>query len=38
METVIGYARASRLIDKLEENGIVGKNRGTEPREVPVKK
>jgi DNA segregation ATPase FtsK/SpoIIIE, S-DNA-T family len=30
----IGYARAARLIDLLEEEGIVGPVNGAEPREV----
>ena len=30
----IGYARAARLIDKLEEKGIVGHQNGAMPREV----
>ena len=30
----IGYARAARLIDLLEEEGIVGPATGAEPREV----
>lgn len=33
----IGYARAARLIDVLEENGIIGPARGSKPREVYVK-
>lgn len=32
----IGYARAARLIDTLEENGVVGPARGSKPREVYV--
>jgi len=31
---MIGYARASRLIDELEETGIVGPADGSMPREV----
>ena len=34
----IGYQRAARLIDMLEENGIVGPSRGSKPREVLFKK
>lgn len=34
----IGYARAGRLIDQLEERGIVGSYRGSKPREVLVDK
>lgn len=30
----IGYARAARLIDMLEENGVVGPGEGAKPREV----
>ncbi len=30
----IGYARAARLIDMLEEKGIVGPGEGAKPREV----
>jgi len=30
----IGYARAARLIDMLEENGVVGPAEGAKPREV----
>ena len=30
----IGYARAARLIDTLEDKGIVGPSRGAKPREV----
>lgn len=34
----IGYSRAARLIDVLEENGVVGPARGSKPREVYIKK
>ncbi|MEA1913483.1 MAG: DNA translocase FtsK 4TM domain-containing protein [candidate division WOR-3 bacterium] len=34
----IGYARAGRLIDQLERAGIVGKFKGSKPREVLVKR
>lgn len=34
----IGYARAARLIDTLEDNGVIGPSRGSKPREVFVKK
>jgi S-DNA-T family DNA segregation ATPase FtsK/SpoIIIE len=34
----IGYARAGRIIDQLEKTGIVGKFRGSKPREVLVKR
>ncbi|MDO8626139.1 MAG: DNA translocase FtsK 4TM domain-containing protein [Candidatus Magasanikbacteria bacterium] len=30
----VGYARAARLLDELEENGIVGPGEGAKPREV----
>jgi S-DNA-T family DNA segregation ATPase FtsK/SpoIIIE len=30
----IGYARAGRLIDKLEQAGIIGEHKGSKPREV----
>ena len=33
----IGYARAARLIDILEEKGIVGPGEGAKPREVYIK-
>ncbi len=33
----IGYARAARLIDVLEENGVIGAARGSKPREVYIK-
>ena len=34
----VGYARAARLIDLLEENGIVGPGDGAKPREVLISK
>jgi S-DNA-T family DNA segregation ATPase FtsK/SpoIIIE len=34
----IGYARAGRLIDQLEKTGIVGKFKGSKPREVLIKR
>ncbi len=34
----IGYSRAARLIDDLEEAGIVGEANGSKPREVLVEK
>lgn len=30
----IGYARAARLLDKMEENGIVGPQNGANPRKI----
>ncbi len=33
----IGYARAARLIDMLEERGVIGAGSGAKPREVLVK-
>ena len=33
----IGYQRAARLIDMMEENGVVGPSRGSKPREVYMK-
>lgn len=32
----IGYARAARLIDEMEERGIVGGYEGTKPREILI--
>jgi DNA segregation ATPase FtsK/SpoIIIE, S-DNA-T family len=34
----IGYARAARLIDQMEERGIVGPFEGSKPREVRISK
>ena len=34
----IGYARAARLIDTLEERGVVGPGRGAKPRQVFIPK
>jgi S-DNA-T family DNA segregation ATPase FtsK/SpoIIIE len=34
----VGYARAARLIDELEEDGIVGPANGSKPREIFVNK
>jgi S-DNA-T family DNA segregation ATPase FtsK/SpoIIIE len=33
----IGYGRASRLIDQMEEQGIVGSASGAKPRDVLVR-
>lgn len=30
----VGYSRAARLIDQLEENGIIGAQQGSKPREI----
>ena len=32
----LGYARAARLVDMMEQNGIVGPADGSKPREVLV--
>jgi S-DNA-T family DNA segregation ATPase FtsK/SpoIIIE len=32
----VGYARAARLIDLLEERGVVGQGDGAKPRDVLV--
>ena len=34
----LGYNRAARCIDLLEERGVVGPQNGSKPREVLVKK
>ena len=34
----IGYNRAARIVDLLEERGIIGPQNGSKPREVLVKK
>ena len=33
----IGYNRAARMMDLLEERGIIGPQNGSKPREVLVK-
>jgi S-DNA-T family DNA segregation ATPase FtsK/SpoIIIE len=33
----IGYARAARLLDMLEERGVIGPGQGAKPREVYIK-
>lgn len=33
----LGYARAARIVDLMEENGIVGPGSGAKPREVMIK-
>lgn len=30
----LGYGRASRIMDELEERGIVGPSKGAEPRDI----
>ena len=32
----VGYARAARLMDELEERGIVGPQDGSKPRELTI--
>ena len=34
----LGYARASRIIDDLEERGIIGPSEGAKPRKVLLTK
>ena len=34
----IGYARAARLLDMLEEEGVIGPGDGAKPREILVSK
>ena len=34
----VGYSRSARLIDMLEDNGIIGKANGAEPRKVLIEK
>jgi len=34
----VGYARAARMIDRMEEKGIIGPSDGAKPRKVIVKK
>ena len=33
----VGYARAARLLDLLEQNGVIGPGDGAKPREVLMK-
>lgn len=35
---VIGYAKASCLMDMLEDKGIIGPNKGAGPRDILIKK
>ena len=32
----IGYTRAARVMDVLEERGVVGPNKGAEPRDILI--
>ena len=32
----VGYNRAARLVDSMEERGIIGPTRGSKPREVLI--
>ena len=32
----VGYSRAARLIDILEEKGVIGPSQGSKPREVLI--
>ena len=34
----LGYARASRIIDELEEKGVIGPYEGSKPRKVLITK
>ncbi|HBV67426.1 MAG TPA: DNA translocase FtsK, partial [Clostridiales bacterium] len=34
----VGYARAARIIDQLEERGIIGPHEGSKPRKVLITK
>ncbi len=34
----LGYARAARIVDQMEEKGIVGPHKGSKPREVLISK
>lgn len=34
----LGYARAARIVDQLEEKGIVGPHQGSKPREILITK
>lgn len=35
---MIGYARAARILDQLEKNGVIGPAEGSKPREVLIGK
>jgi S-DNA-T family DNA segregation ATPase FtsK/SpoIIIE len=32
----LGYARAARIVDMMEQNGVVSEGKGSKPREVLV--
>ena len=34
----LGYARAARIVDEMEEKGIVGPFQGSKPREILITK
>lgn len=34
----VGYARAARILDQLNQKGVVGKGEGSKPRDVLIKK
>ena len=34
----LGYARAARIVDEMEEKGIVGPHQGSKPREILITK
>ena len=34
----LGYARASRIVDELEEMGVIGPSEGSKPRKVYMSK
>jgi len=33
----VGYARAARILDQLEESGVIGAGEGAKPRDVLIK-
>lgn len=33
----LGYTRAARIMDELARRGVVGENKGAEPREILIK-
>ena len=34
----LGYSRASRIVDQMEEMGIVGPHKGSKPRDILITK